>query len=110
MSMGVLVLTAVAIQSPRQFFSKTLPPVVVQFSLTGLLPISALRFHNYPLTQLNSVVFVALSTVNLIFFANRRLHFVVLGALHALWLFACFFYRLARIKEPSPLAEELGIG
>ena len=66
-SMVILVTATIFSQVDNKNLSKKTPQVLSQFGLTGLLPLSGLKMPFYPLLYVNIVLFVMMSTVNMLF-------------------------------------------
>ena len=85
-SMLILLFGTILSQMPSPMLSKQVPPVINQISLCGLLPLSALKVPHYPLLYLNVLLFITMSTLNMLFMVKSKVQYVIIFVIIILFI------------------------
>ena len=94
------------LESP--WLRKHAPPVLCQLALTGLLPPSALKMPVYPLTYVNGVLFVTMTTLNVLLMVRSTVLYAAIFLIVAVLIPVVYAYRQMHMADHS-MFKELGL-
>ena len=89
----------------NRHLSKTVPPLMVQVALGGLIPFYILKAPNYPLLHLNMLVYASMTVINMLFLVRNILQFFGLFLIKVIFMALLYVYNQQKMADNNTLAN-----
>ena len=103
----LLFTSSICTELQSDFLSKTLPPIMNQWGLTGLLPFYAMKMPVYPLLSGNLLLFGVMTTLNVLFLARKKWIKIVIFAICGVYLIIVTIFRSLRLNSSTVFTDLL---